>query len=156
MHPSDSGLELITTDGALASALMRRASTLGARFAVRVRGEATAEQLQVIGAGHLDDGTELGPVTIAASGGTGANRWYELALRTPRATAVRRLVTLAGMELSRLIRVGYGPLAMDPGLARGRHRELEPSEIEALYAAGGLETPPARHNGQPRSRRKST
>jgi 23S rRNA pseudouridine2605 synthase len=138
MQPSDSGLELVTTDGALASALMRRASSLGARFAVRVHGEATPEQLTQIAAGRLDDGTELGGITVEAGGGEAANRWYEIALRSPRATAVRRLFTLAGLEVSRLIRVGYGPIAMDSGLARGRHRELEGSELDSLYAAADL------------------
>jgi 23S rRNA pseudouridine2605 synthase len=141
MHPSDSGLELLTTDGALASALMRRASTLGGRFAVRVRGEATAEQLAQISAGRLDDGTELGAVTVEAGGGEAANRWYEIAIRSPRATAARRLFTLAGLEVNRLIRVAYGPISLDPALSRGRHRELAPAELEGLYASAGLQAP---------------
>ena len=156
MHPSDSGLELLTSDGALASALMRRAGTLGARFAVRVRGEASPEQLQTIGLGRLDDGSELGEVAIEPSGGSGANRWYEITLKSTRATAVRRLLTLAGLEVSRLMRIGYGPLALDPGLARGRHRELEPAERDALYAAAGLEPPSQSQASDSRPRRTST
>jgi 23S rRNA pseudouridine2605 synthase len=153
MPPSDSGLELVTTDGALASALMRRATTLGARFAVRVRGAATPEQLAGIAAGRLDDGTEVGPVIVAAAGGEAANRWYEVALKSPRSTAVRRLFTLAGLEVSRLMRVAYGPVAMDSGLARGRHRELEASELQTLYGAADL-SPPRADRGGPRPQRR--
>ncbi|HZF17446.1 MAG TPA: S4 domain-containing protein [Steroidobacteraceae bacterium] len=143
MHPSDSGLELLTTDGALASALMRRATTLGGRFAVRVRGEATETQLAQIAAGELDDGTSLGTTTVEAGGGEAANRWYEISVRGPRATAVRRLFTLAGLEVNRIIRVAYGPVVLDSKLSRGRHRELEPAELESLYTAAELKSPAA-------------
>jgi len=151
MHPSDSGLELLTTDGALASALMRRASTLGARFAVRVRGGASLEQLAQISAGRLDDGSELGSVTVEAGGGEAANRWYEVFLPTPRATAARRLFTLAGLEVSRLIRVAYGPIALDSDLTRGRHRELNAGELKTLYAAADIEPPQPAASGQGKS-----
>ncbi len=143
MHPSDSGLELLTTDGALASALMRRATTLGGRFAVRVRGEATENQLAQIAAGELDDGTSLGATTVEPGGGEAANRWYEISVRGPRATAVRRLFTLAGLDVNRLIRVAYGPVALDSKLSRGQHRELEAAELAALYAAADLKSPGA-------------
>ncbi len=139
MNPPDSGLELLTTDGDLASALMRRASTLGARFAVRVRGEILPQQQAQISAGHLDDGTELGVVTVEAVGGEGSNRWYEIALASPRATSVRRLCSLAGLEVSRSMRILYGPLALDPELARGRQRELTPGEVAGLRVAAGIE-----------------
>jgi 23S rRNA pseudouridine2605 synthase len=157
MNPPDSGLELLTTDGDLASALMRRASTLGARFAVRVRGEISPEQLAQISAGHLDDGTELGAVSVAAAGGEGSNRWYEIALASPRATSVRRLCSLAGLEVSRSMRILYGPLALDPELPRGRHRELTPSEVASLRAAAGLEAAaPAPAPLASKARRKSS
>ncbi len=156
MNPPDSGLELLTSDGDLASALMRRASTLGARFAVRVRGEISPEQLAQISAGHLDDGTELGLVTVEAAGGEGTNRWYEIALASPRATSVRRLCSLAGLEVSRSMRILYGPLALDPELPRGRHRELETNEVQSLRVAAGLAAAPvAAPPAASRSRRKT-
>jgi 23S rRNA pseudouridine2605 synthase len=143
MHASDSGLELLTTDGALASALMRRASTLGGKFAVRVRGEATPTQLAQIAIGALDDGTSVGPAKVEAGGGESANRWYEVEARSPRATAVRRLFTLAGLDVNRLMRVAYGPVALDSALSRGRHRELSAAELALLYGSAGMERPVA-------------
>jgi len=158
MHPSDSGLELLTTDGALASALMRRASTLGGKFALRVRGEATATQLAQIAVGALDDGTNVGPAKVEAGGGESANRWYEVEARSPRATAVRRLFTLAGLEVNRLMRVAYGPIALDSALTRGRHRELTAAERALLYGLAELAVPeadavPRLASGKPSSRK---
>ena len=151
MHASDSGLELLTTDGALASALMRRASTFGGKFALRVRGEATLTQLTQIALGALDDGTSVGPVKVEAGGGESANRWYEVEARSPRATAVRRLFTLAGLEVNRLMRVAYGPIALDSSLSRGRHRELNAAEQALLYGAADL--PPPGAEAAPASRK---
>jgi 23S rRNA pseudouridine2605 synthase len=153
MHPSDSGLELMTTDGALASALMRRASTLGGKFALRVRGEATLTQLAQIAVGALDDGTNVGPAKVEAGGGESANRWYEVEARSPRATAVRRLFTLAGLDVNRLMRVAYGPIALDSALSRGRHRELTAAELALLYASADIPLPGAKAPARPASRR---
>jgi 23S rRNA pseudouridine2605 synthase len=42
-----------------------------------------------------------------------------------------------GLTVSRLMRVRYGPLALPPGLARGRYRELDESHVQALLRAVG-------------------
>ena len=47
----------------------------------------------------------------------------------------------AGFTVSRLMRIGYGPLRLPPRLRPGRYRDLEPAEVRALYAAVDLPVP---------------
>jgi 23S rRNA pseudouridine2605 synthase len=70
---------------------------------------------------------------------------------------VRRLCSLAGLEVSRSMRILYGPLGLDPELPRGRHRELTPSEVASLRVAAGLEAAaPALAPATSQARRKSS
>lgn len=141
LPPNDGGLELLTSDGDLAQALMRKLAQLRIEFAVRVRGELTVEQLERLRRGETGEGDALEVVSIEAAGGEGANRWYTLATLGGRARDVHRLFNEAGLELSRLMRVRLGPVTMDRSLARERSRPLDHAETAELYASAGLELP---------------
>ncbi len=141
LPPNDGGLELLTSDGDLAQALMRKLAQLPIEFAVRVRGELTAEQLERVRLGGAGDGEALKVVSIEAAGGEGANRWYTLATLGGRARDVHRVFEDVGLELSRLMRVRLGPVTMDRSLARERSRALDHAETAQLYASAGLELP---------------
>ncbi len=64
---------------------------------------------------------------------------------------MRRLWEARGYEVSRLIRIGYGPLDLPRKLRRGHYEALTPAQVRALYVSAGLK-PPA--EGQRRSRKK--
>jgi 23S rRNA pseudouridine2605 synthase len=156
LPPNDSGLELLTSDGDLAQALMRKFSTLAVEFALRVRGEPREEQLERLRSGIVDDDTHLQVQTVEPAGGEGFNRWVKFVARGGRARDVHRLCAAAGVELSRLMRVAIGPLRMDRSLARERLRSLKPHEIEKLREAAGLveaRPKPARRPARPRGGR---
>ena len=141
LPPNDGGLELLTSDGDLAQALMRKLSQLRIEFAVRVRGELTDEQMERLRAGSTTKREHLDIETLHAAGGEGANRWYTLVTRGGRARDVHGLFEDAGIELSRLMRVSLGPVTMDRSLARERSQALDAAQTAALYELAGVALP---------------
>ena len=132
-----SGLLLMTTDGELAHRLMHPSYEIVRAYAVRLLGAARDEQLERLRRGvELEDGIAR-VESIEPRGGTGVNVWYELALKEGRNREVRRLFDALGLTVSRLIRIGYGPIALER-LRRGQSRFLDDRELAVLYAAVGL------------------
>lgn len=129
-----SGLLLFTTDGELAHRLMHPSYEISREYAVRLLGEPTSEQLADLTAGiELDDGpARFG--SIERRGGAGANVWYHVTLAEGRNREVRRLFEAIGLDVSRLIRVRYGPIELGR-LRRGTSRALMRAEAAALYEA---------------------
>lgn len=146
MPEIDGGLELVTTDGALAERLQRRVREWPTGFRVRVRGELPPVAIDAIGQGELDDGRKLVVGEVAGSDEEvgGANRWYRIETVGASGKDIRRLVERQGALVSRVLRVSFGPLALTRDLNRGHFRALDEAEAAALGAAAPSRQAPAR------------
>ena len=137
------GLLLLTTDGELAHRLMHPSSAVEREYAVRVRGPVAPEELAKLQSGVELDGEHLSFRTIVDAGGEGSNHWYHVVLAEGRNREVRRLWETIGAQVSRLLRVRYGPVALPRRLRAGRSLELDPASLAELYRAVDLPPPAA-------------
>jgi 23S rRNA pseudouridine2605 synthase len=127
-----SGLLLFTTDGELANKLMHPSHAIEREYAVRVLGTVGVEQLKQLTAGiPLEDGLARFD-SITDAGGTGINHWYKVILREGRNKEVRRLWEAVGIKVSRLIRLRYGNVILQPRLLVGHWRKLDVNEVKDL------------------------
>lgn len=130
-----SGLLIFTNNGDLANQLMHPSFELEREYAVRVHGRVSPAMIDNLTKGvQLDDGMAQF-VRLEARGGDGANSWYHVTLNEGRNREVRRLWESQGVEVSRLIRIRYGSLAMPRFLGRAEHYELSPKEVSDFIAS---------------------
>ncbi|CAK0758654.1 23S rRNA pseudouridine(2605) synthase [Gammaproteobacteria bacterium] len=133
-----SGLIILTTDGELAHRLMHPSQELEREYAMRVLGQIEATKLQALCAGvDLEDGLAHFEHLIDA-GGEGANHWYRGILKEGRNREVRRLWESQGIQVSRLIRVRFGPVLLPRGLHRGRWEEAPLNVVQSLLKLAGM------------------
>jgi len=139
------GLLLLTNDGELANALMHPSGGFERQYAVRVNGRVDDALLDRLRTGvELEDGPARFERLMEEPGPTeGANRWFRVSVREGRNRLVRRLWESQDLQVSRLIRTRYGPIAMPRWLARGKVQELSAEEIAALSRAARLDEKPA-------------
>jgi 23S rRNA pseudouridine2605 synthase len=130
----DGGIEIVTSDGGIASQLQRTVHSLTSEFSVRVKGELEDRALAGILEGILDSGERLHVASCEAGGGEAANRWYTLVARGGSGKDVRQLFERHGALVSRVLRTRVGTLTLDRHLSRGQFRPLTKEEIDALLA----------------------
>jgi 23S rRNA pseudouridine2605 synthase len=138
-----SGLLLFTTDGELAHRLMHPSSRIEREYLVRVRGRPGADTLRRLLDGIvLDDGPAAFDRILeqpAAEGEASQNASYRLVLREGRNREVRRMWEAVGYEVSRLLRIRYGPVELPRDLRPGHWRLLDERLIARLTAAAGAQ-----------------
>lgn len=129
-----SGLLLFTDNGEIANKLMHPSSNLEREYAVRIAG--------ILGEGHisqlihgieLDDGlAKCEEVKPMGGKDEGRNRWYKMIITEGRNREIRKMVEALELQVSRLMRVRYGPVLLPRALRRGNYLELTPKEVEKI------------------------
>ena len=106
------GLILLTNDGALARHLELPATGLVRRYRARVHGHADPKALSRLAQGVAVDGVRYGPIKAAVERVQGTNAWLTLALSEGKNREVRKICAHLGLQVTRLIRVAYGPFQL--------------------------------------------
>ena len=141
------GLLLVTNDGELANRLTRAASGVEKTYLVKVAGQPTEDQLDLLRGGVAIERGKPGSGQVRTSPARirqvrqGDNPWYEVVLIEGRNRELRKMFEEIGHFVEKIRRVGYGPLVLDQ--EPGNLRELQPRELEALrqVAEGKARTP---------------
>lgn len=138
-----SGLLLFTNHGELARRLTHPSFEIPRTYAVRVLGTVDDAVIARWKAGvELDDGKarfervehSVGS-GVPGEEGEGANQWFHVTVREGRNRLVRRLIESQDLQVSRLIRISYGPIDLGRGIKSGTAREATPGELLALLDA---------------------
>jgi 23S rRNA pseudouridine2605 synthase len=130
----DGGLEIVTSDGALAAKLQRVNHRLPCEFSVRVKGLLGPDHLEGVKSGKIDRASRMTVESVSASEAQleGSNRWYSIVVRGASGKDIRQLFERQGALVSRVLRISVGTLKLDKTLSRGQHRQLTDVEIGAL------------------------
>ncbi|MBF0804421.1 rRNA pseudouridine synthase [Neisseria sp. 19428wB4_WF04] len=139
------GLLILTTSGELANRFAHPSFEVEREYAVRVLGGLTAGQMKTLTEEGvmLEDG--LARVErICAQGGEGANKWYNVVIKEGRNREVRRIFEHFGLAVSRLVRVGFGPIGLPNRLKRGQFYELNPAEVANIMRWADMPLPGSR------------
>ncbi len=141
------GLLVVTNDGELANKLTKASSGVEKTYLVKVAGQPTEAELDILRGGVTIALGKPGSKTVRTSPARirqvrqGDNPWYEVVLIEGRNRELRKMFEEIGHFVEKIRRTGYGPLVLDQ--EPGNLRELEPEELEALRKAadGKLRTP---------------
>jgi 23S rRNA pseudouridine2605 synthase len=135
------GLLLLTTDGQLAHRLMHPSGEVEREYLVRVRGRPGPEVIRRLLAGVvLEDGPARFDRIRGDSAAQGAHSSFRVVLHEGRNREVRRLWEAVGFEVSRLLRIRYGPVELPRGMRPGSTQQVDEETLGRLRGAlGGRE-----------------
>ncbi|MEM8845391.1 MAG: pseudouridine synthase [Pseudomonadota bacterium] len=129
-----SGILLFTTNGEFANTLLHPSAEVDREYMVRVHGHVTPEVIYKLREGvKLDDGVARFTDFLARPSKS-ANSWVQVVLQEGRNHEVKRMFESEGLEVTRLIRIRFGPIPLDNNLKKGQSRLLTNKEVKALNA----------------------
>ncbi|RWN56874.1 pseudouridine synthase [Mesorhizobium sp.] len=107
------GLLLLTNDGGLARVLELPATGWLRRYRVRVHGKVEESALAGLREGIAVEGVFYGAIEATLDREQGTNAWLTLGLREGKNREVRNILGSLGLDVTRLIRISYGPFQLD-------------------------------------------
>lgn len=146
------GLIILTNDGDLAFKVAHPSQGSIKTYNVKVRGVPEERIVEKLRRGITIDGRRTLPCEIERKKTTAAedtgNSWFEVRLREGRTQQIRKMFKAVGHPVSKLRRVGIGPL-FDNALGPGDWRELTPKEVKLLATKEGPLPPKKRTQRKP-------
>jgi 23S rRNA pseudouridine2605 synthase len=140
---SSEGLLLLTNDGSLARALELPSTGLMRRYRARAYGHTSQAKLDKLMSGVTVEGVIYGPIEAHLDKAQHraadpekkgpANLWITVTLTEGKNREVRRVLESIGLKVNRLIRLAYGPFALNT-LEVGAAEEVGPRVIRELLA----------------------
>ncbi len=119
------GLLLLTNDGDLARYLELPSTGWSRKYRLRVQGYVNEEQLASLAKGITIDSITYGQVIAKLDRQMTSNAWLTMAIREGKNREIRRIMKHLGHQVSRLIRVSYGPFQLG-NLSDGEVEEIRP------------------------------
>ena len=128
------GLLLLTNDGELKRQLELPSSGVVRHYRARAFGSVTQAALEELSEGVTIDGIRYGPIDANLERRTGRNCWIAMSLTEGKNREVRRVLEHLGLQVSRLIRTGYGPFDL-AGMEPGEVREIDRNQLAHFRAS---------------------
>lgn len=127
------GLLLLTNDGELSRYLELPSTGWVRTYRVRAYGKPTADDLQALAEGIVYEGVRYGPIEVQVDRGRGGNTWMTMKLTEGKNREIRNVTRAIGMQVNRLIRISYGPFALDD-MRAGEVLEVKTSLVRKQFA----------------------
>ncbi len=128
------GLLLLTNNGELSRKLELPANAWSRRYKVRVFGNVTQDMLDKLKSGVEIDGVIYGSIKAEVETKQGANTWLMVTLSEGKNREIRKVMKYLGLEVSRLIRLSYGPFQLG-SLAKGEVKEVPQKTLREQLGA---------------------
>ena len=136
-----SGLLVFSNNGDLVQKLSHPSSMIERKYLCRIFGKPATSQIQNLLNGALIDGErssfdKLAPIKKQSDA---MNNWFRVTLHSGRNREVRKLWESQSIQVNRLIRIGFGPIALPKNLKKGQYKYLGQNEIDNLLKLLKLE-----------------
>lgn len=123
------GLLLLTNDGEFARQMELPSTGWTRRYRVRIHGEMTPEIMEKLAAGVTVEGVRYAGVQVVIDKKQGSNTWLTVALKEGKNREIRRLMEFFGFQVTRLIRIAYGPFQLG-NLEKGAVDEISGKALQ--------------------------
>ena len=148
------GLLLLTNDGGLARHLELPSTGWSRKYRVRVQGHVDPEALEALAGGITIDGIRYGEISARLDRQMPSNAWLNIAIREGKNREVRRIMEHLGHQVSRLIRVSYGPFQLGD-LESGGVELVKPRILADQLGLAAPETPTGTATARKPARRRT-
>lgn len=128
------GLLLLTNDGGISRYLELPSTGWKRKYRVRVHGRLTGEIIGRLKKGVKIDGISYAPCDIEVEKTQGTNTWVLMTLSEGKNREIRKLMEFFGLQVTRLIRVSYGPFQLG-NLEEGGVREVSSKAVKEIECA---------------------